>query len=223
MKKKPAPALTAERATELAQLSELRLAHFQELTGVQPGEIGPYIVSADGVVPNGGLGPLLSFPCDPRRLIAFAHGPLSQLVTLPTEYEVAVRGRAEYCAAWDASILEERLAEVIREKDRLHKPERGVEDRLQGQQNASGVIVVAQERQDNLFLAIKRAFEVGVSRDVSTQALMDYLLNRDDTGYVIGAGDHDELKWRDTKGNTQIADKNALANRLSRYRRRGLI
>ena len=53
--------------------------------------------------------------------------------------------------------------------------------------------------------------------------MMDYLLNRDDTGYVIGAGDHDELKWRDTKGNTQIADKNALANRLSRYRRRGLI
>ncbi|MFH1814341.1 MAG: hypothetical protein ABIF28_09280 [Pseudomonadota bacterium] len=215
MKKIPAPPLTAERATELAQLSELRFAHFQELTGVQPGEIGPYVASADGVVPIGGVGLSLYFPCDPRRFMAFVRGPLSQLVALPAEYEAAMKARAEYNAAWEASIIKDKLEDALRKVDNVRDVDR-VQDMPQQPENASPVGVSA--RKDNLFLAVKAAFENGLPIDASAQDLMDYLLKSDTTGHVVGRSGANELKWRDTKGHDHVINKDTFANRLSRYR-----
>lgn len=216
MKKIPAPPLDAERATELALLSELRFTHFQELTGVPSGEIGPYIARADGVVPIGGVGLSLYFPCDPRRFMAFVRGPLSQLVSLPAEYEAAMKARAEYNAAWEASIIKDKLEDALREVDNVRGAGR-VQDMPQQPENVSPIGVSA--RQDNLFLAVKAAFENGLPADASTQDLMDYLLKSDTTGHVLGRSGANELKWQDTKGCNHVIDKDTLANRLSRYRK----
>jgi len=100
----------AKRCEELAALPELRVHHWEELTGIGICKGGLYTVKQDGVFPEqysdddlrlllpeerrllleGATRPPLLFPCTPSQLLKFVDGGVQGEFEVPDEFRIAV-------------------------------------------------------------------------------------------------------------------------------------
>ncbi|MBP5996729.1 MAG: hypothetical protein KAX99_00905 [Azonexus sp.] len=169
----PKPNAQIERCNELATLPELRVHHWEELTGVGICEGGSYAVNQDGVFPEKysnrdlhGLTqeerhillehsyrPPLKFPCTPSQLLKFVDGDVSRDFDVPDNFRAVVEARA-------------RLVQKDSEQNAISgTPE--IAEQTDGEQNTSSeapecVEIPQPKRRDTRNIALLRDLETKV-------------------------------------------------------------